>query len=120
MPRSTTEKQKIEQEFCHIVSFPVVFGSIDGNYAPIIALTECESLYINRKEFHCINMASYSICDANLCSFDVLAKWPGSSHDRFILQASSEYDRFESVSSIILVFFKTYQITVQDNSNNQL
>ena len=37
-----------------------------------------------------------AICDANLVFRDVVARWPGSHHDSFILQSSSVYDRFEN------------------------
>ena len=38
-----------------------------------------------------------AICDANLIFQDVVARWPGSHHDSFILQSSENvYDRFEN------------------------
>ena len=37
-----------------------------------------------------------AICDANLVFQDVVARWPGSHHDLFVLQSSSVYDRFEN------------------------
>ena len=37
-----------------------------------------------------------AICDSNLIFQDVVARWPGSHHDSFILQSSTVYDRFEN------------------------
>ena len=37
-----------------------------------------------------------AICNADGCFTDVVAKWPDSTHDSFILQASRVYDRFEA------------------------
>ena len=48
---------------------------------------------MNRKNFHSINLQE--ICDANFVFLDVDAKWPESSHDSFILQASQVNDDFE-------------------------
>ena len=36
------------------------------------------------------------MCNANLIFRDVIAKWPGSHHDSFILEASTVHDGFES------------------------
>ena len=94
MPRSITEEQKLKQEFYLIASVPGVLGCIDGTHIPIIAPIEREYLYVNRKKFHSISVQA--ICDANLCFLDVVAKWPGSSHDSFSLQVSRVYDRFEA------------------------
>ena len=36
-----------------------------------------------------------AICDGNLIFQDVVARWPGSHHDSFILQSSNIYARFK-------------------------
>ena len=53
-----------------------------------------EYIYVNRKQFHSINMQA--ICDANLIFQDVVARWPGPHHDSFILLSSNVCDRFKN------------------------
>ena len=53
-----------------------------------------EYAYVNRKQLHSINMKA--ICNANLIFRDVVARWPGSHHDSFILQPSYVYDQFDN------------------------
>ena len=45
------------------------------------------------KKIHSINMQG--VCDLNGVFLDVVAKWPGSHHDSFILRSSGLSDRFE-------------------------
>ena len=80
--------------FQQIAGMPKVVGAVDGSHIPMIAPAYDEYAYVNRKQFHSINMQA--ICDANLVFQDVVARWPGSHHDSFILQSSSVYDRFEN------------------------
>jgi len=94
MPQTRTVIQEIKQDFYRTASFPRVLCCVDGTHISLIAPSEDEYLYVNRKKFHSINVQA--IGDANLCFLDVVAKWPGSSHDSFILQASRVHDKFES------------------------
>ena len=94
MPRTRRERQEVKQKFYDVANFPGILGCIDGTHVPIIAPAEDEQLFINRKNFHSINVQA--ICNADGCSTDVIAKWPGSTHDSFILQASRVHDRFEA------------------------
>nr|XP_039269133.1 putative nuclease HARBI1 [Styela clava] len=80
--------------FYNISKFPNVIGAIDGTHVPIIAPAANEHLYICRKNFHSLNVQA--ICDENMIFTDIVVKWPGSSHDSFILQQSNIYDKFES------------------------
>lgn len=50
-------------------------------------------LFRNRKSYMSINVQT--ICDANLLITDVVARWPGSTHDSTIYQNSSRYRKFE-------------------------
>ena len=53
-----------------------------------------EDAYVNRKGIHTINVQA--VCDANMTFLDVVAKWPGSSHDSFIWKNSSLHTLFEN------------------------
>ena len=67
---------------------------MDGTHVPIIAPPEDEYAYVNRKKFHSINVMA--VCNAQMVLTSVVAKWPGSSHDSFILNSSSLNTKFES------------------------
>ena len=45
-----------------------------------------EEAFVNRNNFHSIN--TQVICDATLRVTDLVAKWPGSTHDSFVLMNS--------------------------------
>ena len=94
MPRSAYEISGIISDFQAISGLPKVICAVDGSHIPMIAPSVDECAYVNRKQFHSINMQA--ICDANLIFQDVVARWPGSHHDSFILQSSNIYDRFEN------------------------
>ena len=66
---------------------------VDGTHIPIIAPPEDEYAYINRKNFHSINVQG--ICNAEMIFTDVNAQWPGGHHDSFILNESTIHDNFE-------------------------
>jgi len=93
MPRTASERETIKQGFYNVARFPGVLGCVDGTHIPIIAPSEDEYAYVNRKNFHSINVQA--VCDFNMIFTDVVAKWPGSHHDSFILSSSAICYRFE-------------------------
>ena len=48
--------QLTKEQFYSLGRCPGVIGTIDGTHIPIIAPSEDEHLFINRKGFHCINV----------------------------------------------------------------
>ena len=82
------------EDFEQVSYLPTVIRAIDSTHIRIIAPSEGEYAYVNRKRYHSINIQA--ICNANLIFRDVVAKWPGSHHYSFILKASTLHDRFES------------------------
>ena len=73
-------------------SFPCVEGIVDGTHIPILRPNIQEEAYVNRKDFHSINV---QICgNGDLQIIDVVAKWPGSVHDSRILKNSKLYEKF--------------------------
>ena len=77
---------EIQQSFLEKNGFPLVLGCIDCSHIPIIAPSENEPIYVNRKNGHSINIQA--ICDHNLKFIDVVARWPGNTHDSFIWRQS--------------------------------
>lgn len=53
----SNEELKINmQKFYEVAGFPRVVGAIDGTHIPIISPAENEHLYVNRKNFHSVNV----------------------------------------------------------------
>ncbi|KAK0135064.1 Beta-1,3-glucosyltransferase [Merluccius polli] len=63
-----------------------VVGAIDGTHIKIIAPSKDEDVFVNRKKLHSIN--TQIVFDATFNILDVVAKWPGSTHDSRILMES--------------------------------
>ena len=89
------KRRESMNNFYKIARFPKVIGCIDGTNIRIAspALQDSES-YINRKNFHSINVQA--VCDHQMKFINVVAKWPGSNHDSFILKQSELWELFES------------------------
>ena len=73
-----------------------MLGAIDGSLVPIIAPSENEPVYVSRKGYHAINVQG--IMNAELVFTNVVARWPGSTHDSFILLNSAVYTNFETAN----------------------
>ena len=89
-------RQKIidnKQAFSAIAGFPNVIGAIDCTRIPIKSPANNEEAYVNRKGVHTINVQA--VCDPNMRLLDVVAKWPGSTHDSFIWRSSNLHQLFE-------------------------
>ncbi|KAK6192169.1 hypothetical protein SNE40_003689 [Patella caerulea] len=95
-----------KEGFYQIAGFPNVVGTIDGTQVAIIAPSgENEPLFVCRKGFHSINVQATA--DSKLRLTSVLAKFPGSAHDSYILQQSGVTrkmveDRMTGSKSVLL------------------
>ena len=89
-PGQLLTQQKFEEKF----GFPQVIGCIDGTHLPILAPSQNEDIYVNRKNFHSINIQA--ICDANLKLIDIAAKCPCSTHNTFMWRRSEINLQIES------------------------
>ncbi|KAI9552688.1 putative nuclease HARBI1 [Daphnia sinensis] len=71
-----------------------VVGCIDGTHIRIVRPKHHEKAYINRKNYHSLNVQA--ICDANHRFLSVCATKPGSCHDSTIFKGSIIGKKFES------------------------
>ena len=92
-PLDNQELHSIKTNFMAIASMPGVVGAIDGTHIKIIAPSIDEDVFVNRKELHSIN--TQIVFDATFNIIDVVAKWPGSTHDSRILMESGLRQLFE-------------------------
>lgn len=86
-PYRNPQQAAIKRDFHAIARFPNIIGAIDCTHIAIKAPSTNEFNYVNRKGFHSVNVQI--ICDANLLLLNVVARWPGGTHDSFVLQNSS-------------------------------
>ena len=69
-------------------------GLIDGTHIQLKRPHAHEESYVNRKGVHSINMQITSLSNYKIT--DVCARWPGSSHDTWVLRNSGLFDKFEN------------------------
>ncbi len=92
-PVNVRDIQRKQAAFMNIAGFPGVIGVIDGTHVRITAPHDNEAEYVNRKHFHSIN--TQIVFDADHYILDVIAKWPGSTHDARMLNESGLKVLFE-------------------------
>lgn len=92
-PVSVDAVNETKLKFFQVAEFPCVVGCIDCTHIRIQAPHHDENDYVNRKSFHSINVQA--VCDAAGKITNFVAKWPGSTHDSFILRNSLLWEGFE-------------------------
>ncbi|KAL2082806.1 hypothetical protein ACEWY4_022624 [Coilia grayii] len=93
-PYSAQEQQEVMEDFLRKTGFPNVIGAIDCTHVAIRAPHVNEYMYVNRKKFHSINVQL--ICDAHMAILNAVVRWPGSTHDSFIVRNCSVGNRLEA------------------------
>ena len=101
-PTDIEEILNIKNNFFEIAHFPEVIGAIDGTHIPILKPSTNDYIYINRKGYASLNCQI--VVDSNLVIRNLVCKYPGSSHDAYILRSSQLFAYCESKqdSSILL------------------
>ena len=93
-PMDRGEQRRVKAGFFRIASFPNVIGAVDGTLIAIRPPVEHEPTYVCRKNFHALNVQI--VCDSDQYITNIVAKWPGSSHDSFVFQNSELSMKFET------------------------
>lgn len=95
MPNNVNEISNLQNKFYLKAKFPRCIGAIDCTHIKISSPGGNDAeIYRNRKNFFSINVQTIS--DDQLLIQDIVARWPGSSHDSTIFFNSSIYRRFEA------------------------
>lgn len=93
-PDTIEKLNHIKQKYSEIAGLDSVVGAVDGTHVPIIAPKDNEPSYVNRKLIHSINCQV--VADPSYRILDIVAKWPGSTHDSYIWKDSSIRRRLNS------------------------
>lgn len=89
-----SNRRETIEDFHSIAGFPNVIGAIDCTHVKIIGQGgDVGELYRNRKHFFSINVQS--VAGPDLKFYDIVARWPGSTHDSFIFNQSKLKTRLE-------------------------
>ena len=89
------ELMNVKTKFKDIGGIPGIVGAIDCTHIAIISPGgDNAELYRNRKGFFSINVQA--ICDGDLRITNLVARWPGSTHDNRIFENSDICFRFEN------------------------
>ncbi|XP_041377269.1 LOW QUALITY PROTEIN: putative nuclease HARBI1 [Gigantopelta aegis] len=95
-PRNNAEVREVKEKFYSLASFPNVIGAIDGTLIPIQGMTGTdENLYVCRKGFHALNIMA--VADAKMRFININTRFPGASHDAYILMSSNIHRMMENL-----------------------
>ncbi|XP_063894763.1 putative nuclease HARBI1 [Helicoverpa armigera] len=126
LPENREEIIAIQERFHNIARFPRVIAAIDCTHIKIMSPGgDTAENYRNRKGFFSLNVQA--MCTANLQFVDIVARWPGSSHDSLIFNNSAakyRCDRGDFGNGIVLgdsgYFLNNYLLTPLSNPRTQV
>lgn len=93
-PATIEALNRVKQRFHDVSGIPGVIGVVDGTHVAIQGPRQNEPAYVNRKLYHSINCQV--VADRTYKIFDIVAKWPGGTHDSFIWRYSSVRERLNN------------------------
>ncbi|XP_029442907.1 putative nuclease HARBI1 [Rhinatrema bivittatum] len=89
-PQNRRQQEQMMQDIYQVACLPSVLGMIDCPHIPIRTPAGDEAIYHNRKCFHSLNIQV--VCDAKGLILDVVPKFPGSTHNAYIIFQSGIHD----------------------------
>ncbi|XP_054276396.1 putative nuclease HARBI1 [Macrosteles quadrilineatus] len=95
MPSTQEEQSKTKLGFFEIARFPNCVGAIDCTHVKILSPGGDNAEYFrNRKGVFSINVQG--VCDSSLRLTNIVARWPGSTHDAHIFTSCRLKQEFEN------------------------
>lgn len=94
MPHSDAQIEKAKRDFFRMAGMPSIIGAIDGTLIKIqeVGGIQNKTAFYCRKQFYALN--TQVIVDADDRIIDIVARWPGSTHDETIFLNSIIFERF--------------------------
>jgi hypothetical protein len=92
-PTNEAVLRQNQQQFYKLASMPEIIGCIDGTHVSVTVQPTLNNDYVNRKGKTTINVQA--VCDPVGRYMNLVAKWPGCTHDSFVLRNSDVWDAFE-------------------------
>ncbi|XP_042142192.1 putative nuclease HARBI1 [Ixodes scapularis] len=89
---TAAEVPELQRQFYGVDGFPGVVGAIDGTHVRIQGPPLHEEVLVNRRFYYSIN--AQLVVGARPRILSVVAKWPGSVHDSYVLLKSSVGENF--------------------------
>ena len=82
----------IKRKFYDVGHFPGLIGAIDCTHIKIICPNKENAMtFVNRKQFYSINVQA--VCDSDGFISNIVAHWPGSTHNSRIFENSNIADK---------------------------
>lgn len=96
MPATDAEIEQNKINFVSVAGMPATIGAIDGTLVKIqeVGGAQNKTDFFCRKQFYAIN--TQIVCDSKAKVLDIVARWPGSTHDETIFLNSNIFERFLS------------------------
>ncbi|XP_072263909.1 putative nuclease HARBI1 [Pyxicephalus adspersus] len=93
-PKNPAGQQLNKAGFRCIDGFPNVLGVLGCTHIAISPPSEMEQMYRNSRHYHSINVQL--VCAPDMRILDVVAEFPGSTHNANVLKQSKIHERFEN------------------------
>lgn len=90
-PSSPAELETTKIQFYEVAHFPQVLGCVDSTHILICPPSDTEHVYRNHKSQHSLNIQV--VCNAKCLITDLVARYPGSTHDSYIFRHCGLYER---------------------------
>ncbi|KAK0156165.1 putative nuclease HARBI1 [Merluccius polli] len=84
-PTTRDEMSATQEQFFRSFRIPQVVGAVDGTLVPILTPRVDAHVFICRKGYAAVNCQV--VCDHQGIILDVVARWPGSTHDSFVFKS---------------------------------